>query len=258
MLYQFQHFGASEYFCKEYGENFSYPVHLHHSFEFITVVSGEMEVTVDNKVYTLNKGESVFVFPNQMHSLSSKNSEHMLCIFSPELVRSYAKKVSDKIPIENKVLFDPYIIDALDNLLPESSTVEKKGILYSLCGGFDKNAEYKKKTDFDEDLLYKIFRFVEENYSKDCSLISLSEKTGYSYSYLSRCFKQTTGISFNAYVNRFRLSNACYLLDNSNCSVLQCALDSGYKSLRSFNRNFISFLSVTPTQFRERFKNNDN
>ena len=49
MLYQFQHFGISEYFCKEYGENFNYPIHLHQSFEFIVVLDGEMKITVDSK-----------------------------------------------------------------------------------------------------------------------------------------------------------------------------------------------------------------
>ena len=53
MLYQYSHFGTAEYFRKEYGENFSFPVHLHNSFEIITVLSGEMTVTVDDSDYTL-------------------------------------------------------------------------------------------------------------------------------------------------------------------------------------------------------------
>ena len=45
MFYQDQHFGVSEYFCRETGENFSFPAHIHRSFECITVLKGEMTVT---------------------------------------------------------------------------------------------------------------------------------------------------------------------------------------------------------------------
>lgn len=254
MFYQFQHFGISEYFCKEYGKNFNFPTHLHQSFEFITVISGEMQINIDGELYPLKKGESVLIFPHQLHSISSQNSEHMLCIFSPELIKAYSSKILNKKPLLNTFRLNKYLIDTLDNLLENSSTFEKKAILYSICAEFDKSAEYTKRLSYDESLLQNIFEFVEENYSGDCELSVLSKKTGYSYSYLSRCFKKNTGISFNAYINRYRVSNACYLLNNSNCSILQCALESGYKSIRSFNRNFLNILGVTPKEYREKIK----
>lgn len=251
MFYEFSHFGVSEYFRKEYGKNFNYPMHLHHSFEFITLISGEMDVAVDNRVYTIRAGESVLVFPNQLHSLESRNSEHMLCIFSPELVKAYSSKSAEKRPVDNTVSISSHLISELDNLCENASLIEKKGLLYSLCAQFDNRAVYSEGKDDDKNLLYRIFEFVELNYSKECSLYSLADKTGYSYSYLSRYFKRIVGISFNDYVNQYRISNACYLLTNSTCSILQCAYDSGFGSLRSFNRNFAAHLSVTPKEYRE-------
>ena len=252
MFYQFQHFGISEYFCKEYGENFNFPTHLHQSFEFITVLSGKMQIQIDDTAYTLEKGESALIFPHQLHSITSKCSRHMLCIFSPELVRAYSSKFSNKKPDKNTAVIDKYLILALDKLLENSSTFQKKGILYSICAEFDKNTEYKKRLSYDENLLQNIFKFVEENFSGDCELSDLEKKTGYSYSYLSRCFKKTTGISFNTYVNRYRINNACYLLNNTSSSILECAFESGYKSIRSFNRNFLNVLGVTPREYRDR------
>ena len=254
MFYQFQHFGISEYFCKEYGKNFNFPTHLHQSFELIVIRSGEMEVTIDNNLYSLKKGESVLIFPHQLHSLSSKNCEHMLCIFSPELVKEYSSKVVNKKPVCNMVLLNKYLIDALDNLLVDSSAFEKKGILYSICAEFAKNAEYEKRLSSEESLLQNIFEFVEKNYNDNCELLSLAENTGYSYSYLSRYFKNITGISFNTYKNRYRINKACYLMDNFNYSILHCALESGYKSIRSFNRNFKNTLGITPIEYRSKLK----
>lgn len=254
MFYEFQHFGVSEYFCKECGENFNFPTHLHQSFEFITVLDGEMQITVDNNRYSLKKGESVLIFPHQLHSLSSIKSKHMLCIFSPELVKAYASKVSNTKPVENKFILNNYLIRTLDNILDKSSTFEKKGILYSICAEFDKNAEYVKRLSCDESLLQSMFEFVEKNYAGECELLYLAEKLGYSYSYLSRYFKKVTGISFNMYLNRYRINNSCYMLDNSKCSILNCALENGYKSIRSFNRNFKSLVGITPIEYKNREK----
>lgn len=255
MFYQFQHFGVSEYFCKEYGEDFNYPMHLHRAFECICVTEGRMDVTVDGRVYSLGAGESVLVFPNQLHALSCEKSKHMLCIFSGELVRAYTTKVQEKIPESNRLYMDAFLFVALDKLLPESTAIEKKGVLYSICAAFDEAAAYTQHTSFEAGLLQKIFTFVEEHFAAECTLEALAREMGYSYSYLSRCFKKSTGLSFNTYVNQYRISNACYLLRNTDSSVLQCALESGYTSLRSFNRNFLSFLSVTPREYREQVKN---
>ena len=254
MFYEFQYFNIQEYTKKEYGENFNFPNHLHQAFEFITLLSGEMDISVGDIRYHLKKGESLLIFPNQLHSLSSKNSKHMICIFSTDLVKAFKTKIKDKIPENN--LFSPnsYLIDSVDKLSDNSSLFEKKGILYSICAEFDKTAHYKETKNDNSNLLYEIFKFVEQNYNKDCSLNNLTLKTGFSYSYLSRYFKKTVGISYNDYVNQYRISNACYLLNNSDCSILQCALESGFNSLRSFNRNFITHLNITPSEYKKNSK----
>ena len=252
MFYQFQHFGISEYFCKEYGENINFPTHLHQSYEFVCILDGEIQITIDGAVYNLKKGDSVLIFPHQLHSFSSENSRHMLCIFSPELVQAFSSKVLNKKPVNNAFLINKYLEDALDNLSDSSSSFEKKGVLYTICAEFNKNAEYKNRLSCDENLLQKIFDFVEKNYKENCKLQNLAHQTGYNYSYLSRIFKRVTGISFNTYTNRYRISRACYLLNNSNCSILQCALESGYDSLRSFNRNFKNTLGITPAEYQRK------
>ncbi len=251
MLYQFQHFGLSQSITKEYGKNLNFASHLHQSFEFLTVLEGEMEIMVDNKAHYLKKDDCIFIFPNQLHSISSKKSKHMLCIFSPSLVKAYSSMISGKIPVNNKFTPKKFITDGILKMNDETTEIEKKGLFYLLCAEFDKNASYIENKADDKNLLYIIFKFVEENYNKDCSLAFLSKKTGYSYSYLSRFFKKITGISFNSYVNYYRIQNACYLLKNSPFSVLECSLECGYSSLRSFNRNFMEIMSVSPKKFRE-------
>lgn len=249
MFYQYNHLGSPDYLKIEQNRDFSFPPHLHQCYEVIAILEGEMRVTVDGKEFLLTPSDALMVFPNQIHSLESEHSRHILCIFSARLVQAYHTKVADKIPECNRFRPDPYLLGALDGL-EGGSSIEKKGILYSLCGQFDKGARYEPRPTDNKSLLYQIFAFVEEKFGEDCSLAALAREVGYDYSYLSRFFKKIVGISFNTYVNHYRLSHACYLMENSAAPIVQCAYESGYSSLRSFNRNFKAQFGVTPAKYR--------
>lgn len=254
MFYQYSHLGSPDYLKIEKNFNFSFPSHLHQCFEFVVIRSGEMTIKVDRKTFTLKEKEALLIFPNQIHSLESTESEHMLCIFSPRLVQAYATKVSDKLPQNNKFEPDEYLINTLSHFDNASSSADKKGVLYLLCGQFDRTATYDKKQIENEKILYKIFSFVEANFANDCSLSTLSNEIGYDYSYLSRYFKKSLGISFKSYVTHYRLSHACYLMENTEQPILQCAYNSGFASVRNFNHCFKENFEITPTEYRKKLK----
>ncbi len=52
----------------------------------------------------------------------------MLCIFLPELVYAYYSKLKNKLLANNPVSCDGYLIKAPDDILPDSSVIENKGI----------------------------------------------------------------------------------------------------------------------------------
>ena len=251
MFYQHQHFGVSEYFCKEIGTDFSFPLHLHHSFEFILVLEGAMTVQIGNHTYQLTAGEGVVVFPEQLHSLNSTKSKHLLVIFSPNIVNAYYSRHSSEIPDNCKITVPPYLVSQLSEIDQNASIVKMKAILYLICSTLDENTAYIKRKTAENNLLYTIFDFVEKNLEKDCSLESLSQATGYNSTYLSRYFSETTHMSFVSLVNRFRISKACYALKNSDKSIIECAYDCGYRSLRSFNRNFKIYIGMSPKDYRK-------
>ncbi len=251
MFYQFAHPAEPDYWRVEMGENFSFPPHLHACFEFLTVQAGEMTVTVDGRDYHLTAGQSLLLFPHQIHALSSAESRHTLCIFSPQLVHAFAKRTAGLLPCDNRCDVPQQTI--ADLLCADGGSIlTKKGALYTLCGRFDDTAQYTPRPAAGGTLLHRIFAFVETAFAEDCSLGALAAATGYDYAYLSRSFRRLVGISFNTYVNHYRLSHACYLLTNTDRSVLQCALDSGYTTLRSFNRNFKEQFGVSPSEYRKR------
>ncbi len=249
MFYETKHPIKSDYFKIESGENYNFPPHIHSHFELITVIDGEMSATVDGKEYRLQKGMGLLIFPNQIHALiSKKNNRHILCIFSPELIKAFSGNTLGKIPVNNSFLLPSFYTERL--IAGNFDTIMAKGFLYSVCGEFNKTAEYSEQKGSSAELLYRIFAFVEENRNKECSLVALADSISYDYAYISKYFKKMVGISFCDYVNAYRLGDACYLLQNTEKPITDIAFLCGYTSLRSFNRNFKQNFGITPKQYR--------
>lgn len=251
MFYQFHHLGAPDYLKVEKGTDFSFPPHLHQCFEIIVVLDGVMEVTVDGREHRLEAGHATLIFPNQIHAMRSSHCRHLLVIFSPRLVQAYDSRLVNRVPENNAFRPDGYLVEGLSKL-DQAGKETRKGILYALCGQFDMGACYRGRGTDTKNLLYRIFSYVEERYAEECTLGAMAEELGYDYSYLSRYFKKAVGISFNDYVNHYRLSQSCYLLENSDRSILQCAMESGFSSIRSFNRNFKEQFGISPAQYRKK------
>ncbi len=251
MFYQFHHLGSPDYLKVEKGIDFSFPPHLHQCFEIIMILDGTMDVTVDGKGYTLSAGQATMIFPNQIHAMRSERCRHLLVIFSPRLVQAYASRLVDRVPEDHAFWPDGYLMDGVSKL-QEAGKETRKGILYALCGQFDAGARYRERGADTKNLLYRMFYYVEQRYAEECTLGAMAEELGYDYSYLSRYFKKAVGISFNEYVNHYRLSQSCYLMDNSDRPILQCAMESGFASIRSFNRNFKEQFGITPVQYRKK------
>ena len=250
MFYEFRNIGDSEYVRIDTENNMNFPKHIHQSFEIMLVTDGTMDVAVDRREFTLEEGEAIFIFPNQVHSLKSDKSEHITFVFSPLLVNAYFTGIKDKVP-ENPVFTpDKNIIKALYSLSADSSVLLKKGVLYTVCAEFDKNTGYVSP-DYKSRHFYEIFSYIENNYTKECSLSEAAKQIGMNYSYVSRDFMRLVGMSFNDYVNLMRLNMACHLLKNTEYSITECALESGFGSTHTFNRNFREHYGVTPYKYRK-------
>ena len=255
MFYELKHSMAVDYLAVERGSNFSFPPHIHHCYEIITVTQGQMQVSVGEESYLLTPGKAVMVFPNRIHALSSVGeSRHIVCVFSPRLVSSFAKARTGTVP--ECALFDlpsPYAA-LLCELRQEDGISRIKGVLYLLCALFDEGARYRPASLGEVTLLHDIFAFIEEHFGEECTLEALSTHLSYSYGYLSRYFKQAVGLSYNDYVNHYRVGEVCSRLDESSDSILKISEDCGFTALRSMNRNFKARTGMTPVEYRHRKK----
>ena len=257
MFYETKHSLDTEYCKIECGGNFSYPLHIHGCFEILVITDGNMEVTVGESSRILKKGDAAFIFPNRIHGMRTVGrSAHKLCIFSGKLINHYSKKTQSYVPEDPFFTLDETALSLFSLLSSETDLLTKKSVLYYLSGLFDRTASYvSASADSGSALLYRILEYIEDSYKLECSLKSLSASLKYDYAYLSKYFIKNIKMTFNEYVNRRRISEACYLLDTTEKSVLDVSADCGFGSLRSLNRNFKEIVGVTPAEYRRALSN---
>jgi len=227
-------------------KNFSFPAHFHRAHEIIYVNDGQLYVAIDQKEYILNKKELVFIFSNQIHEFKTiGQSEIGIILFSPELVGDFSQKYKGLVP-GNHVIRKELDIDhtAL------RSVYGQKSLLYGVCADLAVQKSFTALKEAPPKVIHKMLLYVEENYSRDCSLKGLAESLKYDYPYLSKLFAGQLNMTFTNYLNNYRIFQACYLLKNSQQSIGDIAEKCGYHNLRTFHRNFRAIVSITPKAYR--------
>ncbi len=68
---------------------------------------------------------------------------------------------------------------------------------------------------------------------------------------MGRLFKSRTGQSLRSYINALRVEHALDLLLHSEKKVIDIAFESGFDSLRTFNRHFYRTMGDTPSKYKE-------
>lgn len=82
-------------------------------------------------------------------------------------------------------------------------------------------------------------------------LKQLSGKLGYSEFYLSRKFKEISGMTFREYLRYRRLAFALKEIRDTEKSILEIALNYGFSSHEAFTRAFKAAYGITPSEYRQ-------
>lgn len=229
--------------------NTHFPSHIHYVYEIFCVRKGTATAIIDGQEYILRAGDGLAVFPLQYHSYTvDKDSKTEIYVFSPHFISEF-----DELAAGKKPLFPKF--DAQDFPPPPSDTSKIlciKAFFYDLCSKLISRVQLVNSDGSGKFLsvLDKLFLFVDNNYDKSCTLSDAAAFLKYDYTYLSKLFKSKTGMSYNEYVNHFRIGRAGYLLFDAERSIAEVALEVGYNSIRTFNWEFQKIMHCTPAAYR--------
>ncbi len=226
--------------------------HFHKNFELIYVSEGELNLTVDSLSGTMQKGDFALVLPNQVHSFSTpKSSLIWVGVFSEDFIKEFAKMVKGKIG--DRLYFNcnadqlSFLKTALLNQT-EKDILSLKACLYIVCSSCSKQIKFTENPIQNSDLAHRIIEFTENNFRENITLSDIAVKLGYEYHYFSRCFKRIFNMNFKTFLNHYKFNYANELMLNTDLSLAEIAMESGFGSLRNFNRIYRQFANVTPKE----------
>jgi AraC family cel operon transcriptional repressor len=246
--------------------DFPYP-HTHTHWELLIIIKGKLKHSINGYQEIASKGYACLIRPSDYHQLeyveNEKDTQHINFTFSKETAqallncyKNFPLNLQGDAPlhffIENAFI-DSVIKQALIAQSATKEVYEQHSILLVhqlitilFSQNLNANVAYPAWLN---DFLYFL-------HSPECFNLSaneLAKHTPYSYSRLSRIFKQYLGKTLVEHVNELKIVYAKRVLRTTKKSILDISLDLGYESVSSFNHNFKAITALTPSQYRKKY-----
>lgn len=109
-------------------------------------------------------------------------------------------------------------------------------------------------SDSAESIYYQIKYYIDENYSQELSLSSISVRFHLSESHVSRKFKAMFGITLMQYIKSTRVSHAKKYLLQTGKKVSEIAYLVGYDDEKYFSRVFREFEGISANEYRQKYR----
>ena len=271
------HYGESSHFRlyrNIYNED--YPPHWHVGIEIIIPIQNWYKIHIGNDHYTLDENDILFINSGVIHSLESpENGERMIFQFDlsllcdlkefdttlfmlPSAVKITKKNFPQIYPTIHTLLLNIIQEYTLDMPLKEASIYANLIQIYvTLCRkiiydqNFFKNAPVSKRHEYIEKLM-KTCHYINQHYNEELSLKSIANIAGFSKYHFSRLFKEFTNMTFHQYLTKQRLKKSETLLMDTDLSIMEVALSSGFNSISNFNRSFKKSKGCSANEFRKK------
>lgn len=244
-----------------YGDNITFPPHLHKEIEFIMCLEGEIEACCNGQSEVLKPYDFMLVFPNTIHSYSSANCKPILGIVSSDylpLFKDYFIREPETPFIKSARThsFRKYVKLLAQESVKDNNKEMMVGYLHLILAKALKELTLlPKQTPKYDDNLPEILLYLEDNYKNTLSLTDIASHFGLNSSYLSRLLSARLNCTLTHYLHELRIGYAKYLLETSSFTITQIAFECGFSTQRTFNRTFHEIVKLSPREYREQTHN---
>lgn len=247
--------------------------HCHDDFiELSFVTSGSVDYLIENNNYTLRKGQVLISNPGIYHKeLINPNTncrELHLGLTNINIFSNYKKNFID-IEDKNVLTLNTYrneILKTCNEIVEEQKTHKQtspfmlKSLVMKLLVLLHReineetpnldSQEFSFKSREKKTIVETITKYLNENYTQDISLYTLSRNMYLSPVYISKIFKEIMGDSPINYLIQIRLSKARLLLKDTDFSIKTISKMVGYDDPYYFSKLFKKYYGLSPNKVR--------
>lgn len=253
----------------------AFPEHTHDYVEMVYMCQGETRHTVNGKAITLHQGELLMLGQNAHQSIEAAGERDIAINFivRPAFFSGTLPFLGEEeTPLRRFVVScltgeneAGYLLFHVAELLPVQNLIEnllytlledtpnKRGILQMTMGLlFAQLVNHTEALQFEtqeQNEVISVLRYLEENY-RDGSLTEIAGQLHYELPSLSRLIRQKTGKNYTELLQEKRLSQAAWLLRNTDKNVDEIANAVGYENLSYFHRLFAARYGLSPKKYR--------
>lgn len=213
------------------------------------VTGGKGKLDCKSKTYELKTGSLFFAFSNVPFSIDGdENFKYIYITFEG----SRTEELFNRFAITPvNCTFDGYegLVSFWENSVSKANEknldlISEAVLLYTFGEIVPMNISEENV------LISKVIKYIENNFTdSELNLNILSQKLGYNSKYISRIFKNKTGINFSTYITNVRIQNAVFLIEQGVTAIKNIAILSGYKEPLYFSNVFKTVMGVSPREY---------
>ena len=244
--------------------------HKHDYYEVFLIIDGCVIHTVNGTTYTLKRGNLTFIRPDDIHGYAYDGVNNFCFVnlaFNSKIAYSLFNYLSDACDTDilqncttppsvqltqteaDKLIYTMQTINTATYSDTSEKILKMKSVLFEIF------SKYFTKYTREENRGPVWFEFLCEELKKpkyfQKQQLDMCSICGKTKEHIARTFKKHLGITSSEYLNEIRLNFAANLLKNTDMSVLEISLESGFDNLSWFYRKFNNRYGLTPKQFRE-------
>ena len=253
----------------------AFPEHTHDYVEMVYMCRGETRHTVNGNAITLRQGELLMLGQNAHQAIEAAEEKDIAVNFivRPAFFSGTLPYLGEEeTPLRRFVVScltgeneAGYLLFHVADLLPVQNLIEnllftlledipnKRGILQMTMGLlFAQLMNHTEALQFEtqeQNVVVAVLRYLEENY-RDGSLTEIAGRLRYELTSLSRLIRQKTGKNYTELLQEKRLSQAAWLLRNTDRKVDEIAIAVGYENISYFHRLFSAHFGMSPRNYR--------
>ena len=254
------------------------PWHWHEALEFNYIVQGAVKVSTASQSQVFQKGEGFFINSNVLASMEDMGD----CILDSHLFHPVFLSGHFKSVFETKYLNPVTQNRNLDLICLRGESQYQKQILGKLrqLSQLQKqqNAEFQTRNLLSEvwlllleeiqtlgsciarppaknqDRILTMLSFIQESFAQKLTLEQIADAAAVSTRECLRCFQNSIGQSPMDYLITYRIQVAKKLLETTDRSITDIALDCGFNSNSYFSKLFHRTCGITPQAYRKQLQ----